>query len=80
MAPTAMIQNGTDAVLTISPVDKVLTIAANGPMALATSFAPWANDKSAAAKISGIVNRLLTDRRRFSIPTAARFTEYRTTQ
>ena len=50
------------------------TMAAKGPMALATSLAPWANDNSAAAQISGTVNSVLTERRRFSSPTAARAT------
>lgn len=36
-------------------------IAASGPIAFATSFAPWANDNKAAAKTKGILNKVLTE-------------------
>ena len=46
---------------------KASLIAASGPIAFATSFAPCAKLKSAAAKISGIVKRLLISSFLFSI-------------
>jgi hypothetical protein len=36
-------------------------MAASGPTAFATSFAPCANDNKAAAKTNRILNKLLTD-------------------
>jgi len=66
-APTSITHNGMPALVTISPVSATDTIAANGPTAFATSFAPWANDNSAAEKINGTTNSWLTDLLRFSI-------------
>jgi len=43
------------------PNSTVCTIAAKGPTALATSFAPCANDSRAAERTSGMANNLLID-------------------
>ena len=72
-APTSITDSGISAFAVMPPVVTALKIAASGPTALATSLAPWANDNSAAAQISGMVNRLRTDLLRFSIPAAARW-------
>jgi hypothetical protein len=60
-----------------SPVSAAATIAASGPTALATSLAPWANDSSAVAKISGSTNSVLTSLRRFSSRAARAITQGR---
>ena len=67
-APITMIQIGTVALLAISPNSALCRIAARGPMALATSFAPWAKDSRAAEQISGTRNKIRSDWFRFSIP------------
>lgn len=45
----------------LAPLCKIASlIAASGPIALDTSFAPWAKDSNAAPKIRAGVNNLLT--------------------
>src|SRR5690554_7221107 len=60
-APTIITHSGILAEVTTPPPARMASlIAASGPTALATSFAPWAKLSRAAAKISGQVNRVLT--------------------
>ena len=70
-APTSITQNGTPTLWDTPPEDTASTMAASGPTALATSFAPWAKDSSAAEQTKGMVNRVLTALRRFSMRTDA---------
>ena len=78
-APTTITHGGTATSSPMPPSATALTIAASGPMALATSLEPWANDSNAAEQMSGIVNRLLTDFRVFSSFSDARATSALTT-
>ena len=66
-------QFGINAFAVIVPISTLCRIAANGPMALATSFAPCANDSNAAEQINGILNKVLKERFLFSIPSDCRF-------
>src|SRR6056297_3972814 len=52
------------------PNSAACTMAARGPTALATSFAPWAKLRRAAESTSGIPNSTLSDLLRFSSPSA----------
>ena len=60
MAPTIITQSGIWADLLTAPLPSTSAMPASGPTALATSLAPWAKLKSAAANISGMVNITLT--------------------
>ena len=55
------------------PAAAALTIAASGPMALATSLEPWAKHSIAAETMSGMVNSRPTSSRVFAMvfPAAA---------
>ena len=68
-APTAMTQIGMVTFAATSPIAAVWTMAARGPTALATSFAPCAKESSAAEQIRGIAKSLRKDWFRFSSPT-----------
>ena len=72
-APIIITQFGINAFAVIVPISTLCRIAANGPMALATSFAPFANDSNAADQINGILNKVLKERFLFSIPSDCRF-------
>ncbi len=61
IAPIKSTHSGMPAVSETPPFKTVSAIAAKGPMALATSFAPCAKLSKAAAKIRGIVNKALMD-------------------
>lgn len=61
-APIIIIQRGIPALLDIIPPEETVSyIAANGPIAFATSFAPCANERSAAENTRGILKSLLID-------------------
>ena len=70
-APTSITQKGTPTLVEMPPEETASTIAARGPTALATSFAPWAKESRAAEQINGMVNKELTALRRFSNRTDA---------
>ena len=76
-APTSITHKGMDAAVTTAPADSASLMAASGPMALATSFAPWAKLSNAAANISGQVNRVFTPAELFSMVAARRPTRTR---
>ena len=59
-APTAITQIGISTFWAIPPPITASLIAANGPIAFATSFAPCAKLRRAAANIKGIVKRVFT--------------------
>ena len=59
-APTIITHRGMEAFCAMPPCRMASLIAASGPTALATSLAPCAKLSSAAAKIRGMVNSLLT--------------------
>ena len=60
-APTIITHTGIAALADTPPCNTASLIAASGPTALATSFAPWAKLSIAAAPINGRVNSELTD-------------------
>ena len=60
MSPTIITHTGILALLVTPPLIIVSLFAASGPTALATSLAPWAKLKKAAAHIRGRVKRRFT--------------------
>ena len=72
-APIIITQFGINALAVMVPISTLCKIAASGPIALATSFAPCANDSKAAEQIKGILNKVLKERFLFSIPSDWRF-------
>src|SRR5574343_1138763 len=59
-APNSMIPPGLAALAVTEPLTMASYMAASGPIALATSLAPWAKLSKAAENTKGQVNRLLT--------------------
>ena len=69
-APMAITQSGIDTASAKPPEAEACTIAASGPTALATSFAPWAKLSKAADTIKGMPKSFFSDLFRFSSPSA----------